>query len=170
MTAAHEAAGAIAAEEAILQSYLFLGFPAALQALKVWREHYPRATEAETPDYALWRSRGEAVCERVYGRQYNRLRENVSALHPDLEQWMLTEGYGKVLARPGLDLRARELCIVALLTVQDAPHQLYSHVRGALNCGAAATDVRAAITIAGAYTSQQRATQALQVWDAVNRP
>lgn len=166
MHAAHDAAGATAAEEAILQSYLFLGFPAALQALSVWRDHYPRASEAEPPDYDAWRERGEAVCAQVYGGQYSRLRENVSRLHPNLEQWMLSEGYGKVLARPGLELRTRELCIVALLAVQDAPQQLYSHIRGALNCNASPAAIEQTLAIAAVH-APARAEPAREVLSAV---
>ena len=72
----------------------------------------------------------------MYGGQYEKLRANIAALHPDMERWMVREGYGKVLGRPGLDLATRELCIVALLAPQDAGPQLYSHLRGALNAGA----------------------------------
>jgi len=167
MRAVQQHAGPTAGEEAILQSYLFLGFPAALQALSVWRDEHPLSTEVEPVAPAAWRERGEAVCAQVYGGQYERLRENVTALHPNMEQWMLTEGYGKVLARPGLALRTRELCIIALLAVQDAPRQLYSHIRGALNCGATQLDVREALGITAEFSTPDRAEQALQVYAAV---
>jgi 4-carboxymuconolactone decarboxylase len=51
----------------------------------------------------------------------------------------MIEGYGKVL-RSALDLKTRELCIIALLASQDAPHQLHSHLRGALT-GATTAEV-----------------------------
>lgn len=139
----------LAIEEMILQSYLFAGYPRALQAMVAWREVSGRAAPAgPTEDRGEWRARGERICGRVYAGQYQRLRSNVARLHPDLERWMLEEGYGKVLGRPGLDLAARELCIVALLAVQAAPVQLHSHLRGALNAGAAAEDVAAALAVA----------------------
>jgi 4-carboxymuconolactone decarboxylase len=55
---------------------------------------------ATEDDAALWRARGQEVCRAVYGGQYPRLRENVRDLHPDMERWMVEEGYGKVLGRP----------------------------------------------------------------------
>src|SRR4051812_40796314 len=65
-------------EEALLQSYLFLGYPAALQALAVWRERAGApSSPAATDDWAMWRDRGAEVCARVYGGQYERLRENI---------------------------------------------------------------------------------------------
>lgn len=163
MRNAHAAAGDTQTEETILQSYLFLGFPAALQALSVWRKQYPLSSAVEQPDHNAWRERGEAVCAQVYGGQYERLRENVTRLHPNFEHWMLTEGYGKVLARPGLRLQLRELCIVALLAIQDAPQQLYSHIRGALNCGATPTEVEQTIEIAAMFSRPDRADQASRV-------
>jgi 4-carboxymuconolactone decarboxylase len=45
------------------------------------------------------------------------------------------DGYGKVLSRPGLDLRRRELCIVAACAAMGQDRQLHSHLRGALNVG-----------------------------------
>jgi 4-carboxymuconolactone decarboxylase len=161
------AAGAspLEVEEALLQSYLFLGYPAALWALGLWRDRSPApAGPAAAEDAALWRTRGEAVCARVYGGQYARLRANVARLHPDVERWMLVEGYGKVLGRPGLALRTRELCIVALLVGQDARPQLYAHLRGALNAGATAEDVGAALAIAAEELGAERGAAAHAVW------
>jgi 4-carboxymuconolactone decarboxylase len=105
LRAAAAAAPVVAVEEALLQSYLFLGYPAALRGLAAWRAVSGVPAPAEpTADQAEWAGRGAATCERVYAGQYDRLRDNVAALHPDMEQWMIVEGYGKVLSRPGLDL------------------------------------------------------------------
>ncbi len=157
-----------ATEEVLLQSYLFLGYPAALRALGAWRERAGGpAARTEGDDHDLWRARGEQVCERVYGGAYGRLRANVAALHPDLERWMLEEGYGKVLGRPGLELWERELCTVALLAGLRAPHQLHSHLRGALNTGATPVQVDQALELAGAVLSGERVDAARAVWQAV---
>ena len=45
----------------------------------------------------------------IYGDNYAKLRESVRALHPAMDVWMITEGYGRTLGRPGLDLTRREL-------------------------------------------------------------
>lgn len=169
--AVDRAAGAAepdAVEEALLQSYLFLGYPAALNALALWRERSGRRAPPPTADdWDGWRGRGEAVCARVYAGQYERLRANVARLHPDLERWMLTEGYGKVLARPGLGLRVRELCIAALLTGLDAAPQLYAHLRGALHAGASPAEVEEAIELACGLLPRPRAEVAREVWREV---
>ena len=157
-----------AIEEVILQSYLFLGYPIALNAMARWRavsgvgpeEH--AAVERDT-----WLERGEEVCRAVYGGQYARLRANVRHLHPDMESWMVEEGYGKVLARPGLSLQERELCIVAQLVVLDVPRQLYSHVRGALNVGATESAVEVALQVGLEYAEPGAGERARETWESV---
>ena len=156
-------------EEAILQAYLFLGYPAALNGLALWREVSGRAPAAppssDGPDD--WAERGARICQIVYGGQYPRLRDNIRALHPDMERWMIMEGYGKVLGRPGLALELRELCVVAVLTVLGASRQLYSHLRGALNAGASPARVEAALDVAASLAGPDSKTPARQVWHAV---
>jgi 4-carboxymuconolactone decarboxylase len=165
---AAEIADSEAVEEVLLQSYLFVGFPVALEAVALWRQRSGLAApEDRTEDAATWRARGEAVCATVYGGQYGRLRSNVASLHPAYERWMLEEGYGKVLGRPGMTLRMRELCIVAQLAALGAPRQLHSHLRGARNAGAADDEIEAALQEAAAVSSVQRAREAWSVWTSV---
>lgn len=163
---AAEQADAAEAEEALLQSYLFVGYPVALQALAMWRERTGKlAPAAARPDDCKKRrARGEQVCETVYAGQYDKLRQNIAKLHPEMERWMLEEGYGKVLSRPGLDLKVRELCIIGVLVGLDAPQQLYSHLRGALNAGATTEEVDTAVEIAAGHSSLTAKENARRVW------
>jgi 4-carboxymuconolactone decarboxylase len=121
-------------EEALLQSYLFLGFPSV-----------------------------------VYGDHYERLRENIARFHPDLDRWMVMEGYGKVLARPALGLDVRELLIVAMLVVQgqSGRRQLRSHLMGALNAGASRNDVETTIERAALFAPPGNLQLAWKLWSAV---
>jgi len=137
-------------EEVILQSYLFVGFPRALNAMREWRRVTgrlaPKADEGE--DFSRlgeWESRGEVTCAAVYGPFYDRLRRNIRTLHPALDAWMIVEGYGKVLSRVGLDLRRRELCIVVACAAARQERQLHSHLHGALHVGATVAEVTAAL-------------------------
>jgi 4-carboxymuconolactone decarboxylase len=127
-------------EELVLQSYLFCGFPRALNAAREWRRVSGRPAPAsdEADDVSRgeeWRERGEQTCAAVYDGMYEKLRLNVRDLHPALDSWMVVDGYGKVLSRPGLDLPRRELCIVAACAAMGQDRQLHSHLRGALNVG-----------------------------------
>jgi 4-carboxymuconolactone decarboxylase len=131
-------------EELVLQSYLFAGFPRALNAAREWRRvsgaPAPEADEADELWRAgdEWAARGEATCRAVYGAAYERLRRNIRTLHPALDAWMIAEGYGKVLSRPSLDLARRELCVIAACAAGGHERPLHAHLHGALNVGAAA--------------------------------
>jgi 4-carboxymuconolactone decarboxylase len=165
LATAAERADPTAVEEVILQAHLFVGFPDALNALAVWREvSGTAAPEGPGDDPAGWTARGEAVCARVYGANYGKLRENVRALHPEFEAWMVEGGYGRVIGRAGLDLATRELCIAALLAVWGAPRQLHSHLRGALNAGAPAREVDAAVEIACSLMDATAAEAVRALW------
>ena len=136
-------------EDAILQAYLFAGFPRALNAAREWRRISgvvaPTAEELPLPDLDRWRELGESTCAIVYGRFYEKLRRNIAALHPALDEWMIVEGYGKILSRPGLDLPLRELCIVAACVASGQDRQTHSHLHGALNAGSTAAELGAAL-------------------------
>jgi len=137
-------------DEVILQSYLFAGFPRTLNAARMWRAisgHTAPTSDdsASSAHVADWESRGERTCAIVYGDSYEMLRRNVRELHPALDAWMITDGYGKVLSRPALDLKRRELCIVASCAAAGQQRQLHSHLHGALNSGALADEVRGAL-------------------------
>ena len=137
-------------EEVILQSYLFAGFPRALNAARIWRSVSGAAAPADDPEArhanaSQWEKRGEQTCETVYGESYEMLRRNIRELHPALDAWMITDGYGKVLSRPGLDLKTRELCIVAACAAGAQQRQLHSHLHGALNAGASVREVETAL-------------------------
>lgn len=154
-----------AVEEVILQSYLFLGYPISLNAFALWREvSGVEAKPGISDDWDAWVDRGKGVCRIVYGGAYESLRRNVRALHPDMERWMVVEGYGKVLGRPQLDLATRELCIVALLAVLGAPRQLYSHLRGSMNAGADPSEVEETLEAARVYLDVLGWDEAQEVW------
>ena len=168
-----------AVEEAILQAHLFAGYPASLTALGRWREIGPsrdgrreergdRSSPGAGPvGAAERRERGERLCRRIYGSAYEKLRRNVRRLHPAMDRWMVEEGYGRVLARPGLDVRRRELCVVALLAAADWPVQLESHLRGALNVGAEPDRVEAALAAGASRAAPGAARRARERWQRV---
>ncbi|CAN5768036.1 hypothetical protein BH23GEM3_BH23GEM3_14780 [soil metagenome] len=158
-----------AVDEVILQSHLFVGFPDALNALQAWREIGGTSPARPDPEEepVLWERRGAEVCAAVYGGNYAKLRENVSALHPDLDRWMVVGGYGRVIGRGGLDLATRELCIAALLAVWGVPRQLHSHLRGALNAGASVAEVDHAVQIACTLLDPLRAEGVRALWGEV---
>jgi 4-carboxymuconolactone decarboxylase len=159
-------------EEVLLQSYLFAGFPRTLNASREWRRlsglAAPRDDDGERfEQHAEWARRGEDTCHVVYGAFYHRLRRNIRELHPALDAWMIVEGYGKVLSRPGLDLARRELCIVAACSAARQDRQLHSHLHGALHAGAAPRAIEQALDAVTDLLSEADGVRHRQLWTRV---
>lgn len=133
--------------ETLLQNYLFIGYPSALLSLKLLKDLYPNKKKSKAADMNLYhfRKRGEANCKKVYGNKFEKLISNVKNFSPDMAEWLVLEGYGKVLGRKGLSLKERELCIVATLAVLKFEEQLYSHINGAFRAKASIEEIRCLI-------------------------
>ena len=149
----------VSVEEIILQSYLFAGFPRTLNAMRAWRSVSERPApaidvEVSPADFETWRGRGEETCAIVYGESYEKLREHIRELHPALDEWIIVDGYGKVLSRPGVDLRTRELCVVAACAVSGQQRQLHSHLHGALNAGSSPGEIAGVLDALGDLISR----------------
>ena len=171
---AKQDADAADVEEVLLQSYLFAGFPRALNAMREWRRVSGRKAPAMDESEQLervkhWQARGERTCEVVYGGMYAALRRNVRELHPALDSWMIVEGYGKVLSREALPLRVRELCIVAACAAAKQDRQLHSHLHGALHAGATADEVAGTIEALAGIVEDGACDSARALWSRVVR-
>jgi 4-carboxymuconolactone decarboxylase len=156
----------------LLQSILMVGYPRVLVAFGLWRKASRVAAPSADPDaeygkVAEWTARGEETCGVVYGPNYRRLRENVRDLHPALDLWMITEGYGRTMSRPGLDLLRRELCNVAQTAVLEVPRQLHSHLRGALHAGATFTQVDGVLSVVNPLLSYDQWKRVKELWTSV---
>jgi 4-carboxymuconolactone decarboxylase len=107
------------------------------------------------------------MCALIYGDNYAKLRESVRVLHPAMDAWMITEGYGRTLARPGLDLTRRELCNVVQTAVLETPRQLHSHLRGALNAGATFGQIEGVLSIVNPLLSFDQWKKVKELWKSV---
>jgi 4-carboxymuconolactone decarboxylase len=159
-------------EELLLQSLLMVGYPRALIGFTVWRKFGAVAAPANDPDQDYsrapeWTRRGNELCAVVYGENYRKLRDSVRTLHPALDSWMITEGYGRTLARPGLDLKVRELCTIAQTAVLETPRQLHSHLRGALNAGATFGQIEGTLSIVNPLLSFDHWKKVKALWRTV---
>ena len=174
LEAARDGADPLHVEEMLLQSYLFAGFPRALNAMREWRRLSGRPAPAEddgarVEDAAAWRRRGEQTCAVVYGPMYHALRRNIRTLHPALDAWMIVEGYGKILSREAMPLRLRELCIVAACAAAKQDRQLHSHLHGALHAGATPDEVAATLDALDGLADPRSLAAARALWAKVAR-
>jgi len=167
---AARAAGVPAAwvEELLLQSFLNVGYPLTLVAFAVWREVAgPPQDVGEPiahPEWARWTERGVQACAEVYGRTYHKLLVNLRALHPAIEPLVVVDAYGKILSRPGLDTKRRELCTLAAIAMLNAPRQLHAHLRGALNTGSTRDEVDGVLAVVEMDLTKERALKLWEMW------
>lgn len=139
------------AYELLLQSYLFFGYPQAIEVMRLFAEACQRlgleiSSNGDAPTLEQMRTRGEVRCREIYHPNFEKLHANFMEMSPELAEWMLVEGYGKVLSRPGPTKLEREIASVTFLACSGHPVQLFSHVRGARNLGADAALLRTVLT------------------------
>lgn len=125
--------------EVLLQSYLHDGYATALEATATLEHLWPtRPADKRLMEEYGWdhlAERGDVMFEMVYGSMSDRVKDYIGANSPELEAWMMVEGYGKVLGRGGLDMQTREIGTVSVLVLKHRPRQLYSHLRGSIRVG-----------------------------------
>ena len=160
-------------EEVILQNYLFAGYPTAIEGLLCLHEIYRIPSMSSDFDsyknYSIWKKKGIDLCQTIYGEHFERLMTNINMLNLDLAEWMLVEGYGKVLSRNQLDLITRELCILSVLVIQNKPRQLRSHLRGALHVNASSEQIQAALHFASYFIPPRQYREVKQLFRAAEK-
>jgi 4-carboxymuconolactone decarboxylase len=118
--------------EIILQLYLFAGFPLTLETLKLLEQINPKKSiKSYEEDYSKLFEKGLINCRRVYKSKLEKLLNNVSSFSPELSNWLIIEGYGKIFSRKGLTFQEREIISVTVLSIMKYKEQLYSHINGA---------------------------------------
>lgn len=103
----------------------------------------------------------KAPTEAIWGSQAARVEAGLKAADADLTDLVTRVVYGEVFARPGLDLRTRELLSVALLTSLGAEEELTTHLRGALLVGATEQELRETLIHAAMFVGFPRAISAM---------
>jgi 4-carboxymuconolactone decarboxylase len=161
--------------EVLLQGYLFCGYPRAIESFfcldqvlagKCGIEISRTEPQAEESSEVLM-EKGIAAARLVHGDKLERIRNKISALSPDLGYLMMVEGYGRVLSRPELDIRTRELAVVASLTTAGAPRQLGSHIRGCRNVGCGDSEIYESIFTCQLWSPAVRVSGALGIWSEI---
>ena len=86
--------------------------------------------------------RGLKKLKEIDGEAGERVIESLKDIAPDLARYIIEFPFGDIYSRPGLDLKSREIAVVAALTaLGNAAPQLKVHVHGALNAGCTRQEV-----------------------------
>jgi len=88
------------------------------------------------------RQKGLQIMDAIVGDYASKLTSDIEQLAPGFSDTLIELAFGDVCARPGLDLKMRELATIAALTsLGTAAPQLRLHVNGALNVGCSRTEI-----------------------------
>jgi 4-carboxymuconolactone decarboxylase len=134
--------------EIIIQMALYPGFPASLNALDVASEVFteenvrfqPEMTQSEPNRF----ERGSELIGQVYGdpNAAENMMEGLGDIAPDMARFILEFPYGDIYSRPGVDMKKREIAVVAALTaLGNARPQLKTHIRASLNVGVSEEEI-----------------------------
>ncbi|MDY0039157.1 MAG: carboxymuconolactone decarboxylase family protein [Desulforhabdus sp.] len=86
--------------------------------------------------------RGWETLKEVDGEAGERVVESLKDIAPDFARLLIEFPFGDIYSRPGLDLKSREIAVVAALTaLGNAAPQLKVHINGALNVGCTEQEV-----------------------------
>lgn len=79
---------------------------------------------------------GLNMLRQVDGKGGEAVLENLRDIAPDFARYLIEFPFGDIYARPGLDLKSREIAVVAALTaLGNASPQLKVHIAAALHVG-----------------------------------
>jgi 4-carboxymuconolactone decarboxylase len=80
--------------------------------------------------------RGLAKLREIDGEAGERVVQSLAGIAPDFARYLVEFPFGDIYSRPGLDLKSREIAVVAALTaLGNATPQLKVHLQAALNVG-----------------------------------
>ncbi len=86
--------------------------------------------------------RGWKKLQEIDGKAGERVIDSLQDIAPDFAQYIIEFPFGDIYSRPGLDLKSREIAVVAALTaLGNATPQLKVHIQGALNVGCSKEEV-----------------------------
>ncbi len=95
--------------------------------------------------------KGKNSLESIQGRSVEEIFKDLEDIAPDLSRFVVEFPYSEIYTREEVDLKTRELCTVAALTVLGTVPQLKDHINAALNVGNSPAEIVEIIMQMSAY-------------------
>ena len=95
--------------------------------------------------------KGKETIESIQERSVEEIFKDLEDIAPDMSRFVVEFPYSEIYTRDKVDLKTREICTVAALTVLGTVPQLKDHINAALNVGNSPTEVVEIIMQMSAY-------------------
>ncbi|MBE6497403.1 MAG: carboxymuconolactone decarboxylase family protein [Methanobrevibacter sp.] len=95
--------------------------------------------------------KGKKILEDIQQRPVEEIFKELEDVAPDLSRFVVEFPYSEIYTRDEVDLKTRELCTVAAITVLGAIPQLKDHINAALNVGNSPAEIVEIIMQMSAY-------------------
>ncbi|EPR8382539.1 carboxymuconolactone decarboxylase family protein [Klebsiella variicola] len=111
---------------------------------------------------------GQEMLQRVDGHGGEAVVDSLQDIAPDFARYLIEFPFGDIYARPGLDLRSREIATIAALTaLGNAAPQLKVHIAAGLNVGLTQEEITEVIIQMAVYAGFPAALNGLFAAKAV---
>ncbi len=128
---------------------------------------YAERPEPDAAEIALF-DKGATLRSQVLGADHVARNGGTDIADANQLHRLMTEiGWGTIWPRGVLELKTRSLITVAMLIALDRPHELKTHLRGALNNGASREEIRESVIHAIPYCGFPAAIDAMGVVDGL---
>ncbi|WP_018388679.1 carboxymuconolactone decarboxylase family protein [Ancylobacter sp. FA202] len=112
--------------------------------------HHRPSDGASRPESRL--ERGRRALADIDGEAGEKVVASLADIAPDFATYLIEFPFGDIYARPGLDLRAREIATIAALTAMgNAAPQLKVHIAAGLNVGLSRDEITEVIMQMAVY-------------------
>jgi 4-carboxymuconolactone decarboxylase len=112
--------------------------------------------------------KGWEKLKEVDGEAGEKAYQSLKGISPDLAKFVIEYSFGDIYSREGLDLRLKEIAVVAALTAMGtAEPQLKARLQGALNTGNTINEVKEVILQMSAYSGFPSCINAMAALKAV---
>jgi len=109
--------------------------------------------------------RGAEVLKKIHGAWGSpKVLSQLDDVAPEFKQMVKDFAFGEIYARPGLDLKTRQICTVAALAaLNNSPLELKAHIHGALELGWTKEEIVEALMQIALYAGFPAAIHALLI-------
>ncbi len=161
-------------KELVLHISVYVGFPKAICAMNTLKEvlierkaegiNDTQGEETIATNRLSRYEKGSEYLSQLDANQEQLLKETFDNFSPELVRFVIEYGYGDIYSRESLDKRYRQIAIIAALTtLGNASSQLNFHIRGGLNIGLTADEIKEVMLLMSVYAGFPAAINGMNV-------